>query len=739
MVKVSKSVFRALWIISACILVSGAGLFLYVYHLRASLHAELISYLDEMAQQGVRILNTQIKGDVSSLQSAATAISTYKTLDNKPWTELLTEETRQNEFKRMAFILPNGVAYLSDGFLINLAHRDYFRQGLEGKSAISDPLTDTVDQGTAIILSVPVLAADGQVRGVLIAAHPTDMYGKLIASDSFQGKGYSLIVKANGDKVATSQFAQADRSVSNIFQSARNRNLDIEGTMRKDMQEGRSGTLRFYRQGEGWLYISYVPVGINDWYFLSVVPEQVATQKTKNLLYLSLILCATGFIVFVFLLFYIYRQSNRNHATLYQAAYIDPILQRPNWVKIQQEMADLLTQSQDPYAFVVFDINKFKVVNDRLGYNQSNDLLRHIASVLQEDVKEDELFCRVQADVFALLLRIQTPEQLKNRLELINEKIVNFHPATQGRLQLILSFGVCPVTNKDLSPADLFLRAVLARGTVKGHYNDIVGFYDDNLRSRLLQEQTIENDMEDALFNREFTLLLSPILTMEAIPAAAKEYTVWTPKDKPAIDTDFFLSVFTKNGFISRLDTYMAEEACRVLQDWKTQQQATVPIALNVSAASLRSPYFSSVLLQLARQYEIPTSNLILQLSPRTDPADIPLLKQLAERLHKEGFRLALNHFGRGTISLDLIQTLPLDMVIMEGEFIRDLEHNAKIPPILQAFVDMAQKLQLHLVFDGVETEKQLNLLRQLGPAWWTGPLAGKAVPAQQFFSEKSE
>ena len=401
MKKFSRSIFSTLWILIACALVSGAGLFLYVHHLRASLHAELVAYLDEVANQGVRILNTQIKGDVSSLQSAAAAISTYKNLENKPWAELLAEETKQNEFKRMAFILPDGVAYLSDGFLINLAHRDYFQRSMLGQNVISDPLRDTVDQGKAIILSVPVIGQDNAVRGVLIAAHPTDMYGDLIASDSFQGKGYSLIVKSNGDKVAVSAASRTDHAATNIFKSTWNKQLDLDGSMRKAMQEGKSGTVRFYRPGEGWLYVSYVPVGINDWYFLSVVPEQIATQKTKNLLYLSLILCGTGFLVFIFLLLYIYRQSKRNHNTLYQAAYVDPVLQRPNWAKIRQDIADLLTQTQEAYTFVVFDINKFKVLNDRWGYTRANELLKYISSVLEEDLQEGELFCRVQADVFA--------------------------------------------------------------------------------------------------------------------------------------------------------------------------------------------------------------------------------------------------------------------------------------------------------------------------------------------------
>lgn len=738
--KISKSVFRALWIFTLCVLVLAAGTFLYLHHLRAALNAELTAYLDEVARRGVGILNSQINGDISSLQSAAAAISTYKNLDNKPWTDLLSEETKHNAFKRMAFVLPNGVAYLSDGFLIDLSHRDYFHKALEGEASVSGPLTDAVDQGTAIILSVPVFAKDDGVRGVLIAAHPTDMYGGLIATDSFNGEGYSLIVKANGDKVAISPSSHTDHNASNIFQSPINENLDTGGKMRRDMQEGRSGITRFFRSGEGWLYVSYVPVGINDWYFLSVVPERVAAQKTKNLLWLSLILAGTVFLVFGALLIYIYRQSRRNYAVLYRAAYIDPVLHRPNWAKVHEEMNDLLTHTQDyAYAFVAFDINKFKVINDALGYAKANELLQYISSVLADELHDGELFCRRQADLFVLLLHMPSEEQLRNRLELINEKIVNFHPASKDRFQLILSFGVCPVTGSTLTADELLLRAVLARDTVKGNYHDIIAFYDENLRSRLAQEQTIENDMENALAKKEFSLRLATVRNMDKTPVLAEGCPVWNPPDKPSVEPELFLSVFTKNGFIARLDTYMAEEACLILKQWRDKKLPQVPIALNVSAASLRSPYFSSVLLQLTRQYDVSPAMLVLQITPLTALADLPLLRQLAERLHGEGFKLALNHFGRGTVSLDLIQNLPIDIIQMEADLIQDLGRNVKTNPVLNAFIQMANALRLHLIFDGVENGRQLELLRELGAHWWAGPYAGTPQEPDKLFANNTQ
>ncbi len=127
--KTSRPVFRFLCILSVCVAILGAGLGLYIYYLRAALRAELMVYLDEVAQRGVKILNTQIDGDMKSLQSAAAAIAVHPhDIEDRTWTDLLQEETKQNECKRTAFIEPSGVAHVSDGFLLDLSHRDYFQR-----------------------------------------------------------------------------------------------------------------------------------------------------------------------------------------------------------------------------------------------------------------------------------------------------------------------------------------------------------------------------------------------------------------------------------------------------------------------------------------------------------------------------------------------------------------------------------------------------------------------------------
>lgn len=730
--KTSRPVFRFLCILSVCVAILGAGLGLYIYYLRAALRAELMVYLDEVAQRGVKILNTQIDGDMKSLQSAAAAIAVHPhDIEDRTWTDLLQEETKQNEFKRTAFIEPSGVAHVSDGFLLDLSHRDYFQQSLAGQTAISDPLTDAVDQGKAIILSVPVRTPQGKTLGVLIAAHPTELYGKLIASDSFGGQGYSLVMKSNGDKVAFSSAARTNPAQENIFTTPGNEDFNNNKKVHADLQAGRSGAVRFFRPGEGWLYVSYQPVGMNDWYLLSVVPEKVAAQKTHNLLALSLILCLTGLLVFVSLLLFIYRQNRRAHQILYRASYLDPITHRPNWAQVQKEIGSLLENSQDGlHAFVVFEIKKFQMIMDEQGPQRAHHLLRHIAQVVAENLQPGELASRVREGQFQLLLRYEDLGELKNRLELLNEKISVSMPAEAGTFQLVLSFGVYPIAVA-LPPEDLLLRATLACESLNGSYREIVAFYDEFMRQKISRTQAIENEMEGALLRKEFALLFKPVCRADGRIVAAQGRVRWRGQDQRLREEDLFTSVFTQNGFITRLDAYMAEEACRLLQQTPTD----LPLLLNVSVLSLQDPRFAALLQKWSRQYQVAPQQLILQINPGPmNTTDITALCQNSRAVHQAGFRLALNHFGQNNVSLPLMQKLPLSFARVKSPWPTDGKFQDKTPQIVQGLLELGQRLQVDIIFGAVQHAAQWQTLRALGAQFYDGALAGEVQKPEEFW-----
>ena len=719
----TKKITSLLSLIILCIAIMSMGAGLYIFYLKKTLQEDTTAYLQEVAKRGVKILNTQITGDINSLQSAAATISAYTdgNFEKKEWAPLLQENTHQNSFKRMGFALPSGVAFLSDGFMLNLSHREYFQQALAGKQNVSGRLPDAVDQADAIVLAVPILYQD-RIKGVLFAVQEMEDYAHLIASDSFGGDGYSLIVTKNGDKIAVSDPSKTD-FFKNIFQSPQNIKLDPRGKMANDMKNGRSGIVHFHHPQEGWVYVSYEPTDINDWYLLSVIPEKVAAQKTQAVLWLCGILAVSTILVVGLLLFFIYKQNLRTQEKLYKAAYVDPLTGGYTWARARQEIRLLCTENTFQYAFVIFDINKFKMANEILGYEKANELLRHIGKVLQEEIKPYEEFSRVQADVFQMLLSYTSQEAMKYRLELLNEKIITAAPYNKRQFQFILSFGVFPIQACPQNINDLLVKAALARDTIKGKYNEIVAFYDEFFQQKIEAEQLIESQMEKALAGKEIALKLRPICGFDGKMHAAEAHALWQPDQKDPISEDFFREVLIKNGFISQLDIYMAEEVFAFLHKRKQERKELFPIALSLSIDSLHTPQFFGVIRKLIQKYQISPQYIWLQAAPQKGKIDQAVVKLLADRLHKEKFVLILDKMGKGTTSLELLKILPVDMMKMEEDVVKGIDHNLKAKNIVASLVQMAKRLKLKIIFSGVENQKQLDILQELKADFYTGEM----------------
>ena len=466
-------------------------------------------------------------------------------------------------------------------------------------------------------------------------------------------------------------------------------------------------------------------------YYLNQMPQQ--SEKAKDIFFLFLLLCGGGAAIFFWFLYSLFQQNRRSQQALYQAAYTDPITYGPTWAKAKQDISVLLEQNpQKKFAVVIFDINKFKVLNERLGYLQANEVLRQIGLILRENLQPTEMFCRVQADIFQMLLAYQTPEQLKNRLEMLNEKIINTTPIERNSFQMILSFGVYLINQSPSSINDLLVKAALARDTIKGKYDNIVGFYSEQLQKQLRLEQEIENHMEQAISKENFHLTLSPIRHTDSSLYGAEVSLCWALPQYGEIPEKTFRKVFTKNGFIYRLDLYVVEKVCQFQRSRIHEKKDLFPIFINLSSDSLQTPQFSSVLARLVKKYQLDSSALVLQADPQNEISQPAIIQAMAHRLHEEGFSLSLDQAGKGYSSLELLKILPLQMLKIEEEAVIDLEKNERARRLADSLIYMAKQLKVKIIFSGVSSKKQWNILKNLGADFLMGPINGTKVSLQE-------
>ncbi len=240
--------------------------------------------------------------------------------------------------------------------------------------------------------------------------------------------------------------------------------------------------------------------------------------------------------------------------------------------------------------------------------------------------------------------------------------------------------------------------------------------------------------MRSALINKEFIVYLQPKIDLSTRQISGAEALVrWLPPDENLIPPKDFIPLFEKNGFVVELDFYVYEEVFKVLRKWLDEKRCLVPISLNVSRIHLRDYNFVPRLTSLINKYNLPTDLIELEITESTFFENINQLLKVISELKHYGFTFSIDDFGSGYSSLNILKDLPIDVLKLDkGFFPRDnISKKEKI--IVSTIVDMAKKLDIRVISEGIETIEQCDFLTNIGCDMVQGYLFAKPMPISEF------
>ena len=255
-------------------------------------------------------------------------------------------------------------------------------------------------------------------------------------------------------------------------------------------------------------------------------------------------------------------------------------------------------------------------------------------------------------------------------------------------------------------------RAFVAAHDKTYKYVEYIHFYNDLEHKQIMLEQEIENEMEKALEERQFHIVVQPKYDPVSEKIVGGESLVrWQHPKKGMISPGVFVPVFEKNGFITQLDYYVWEETCKLLKKLKTDSVKTVPISINVSRAHFYGNELKQRLVNLIEKYDLKTRDIELEITESICGDASDAIYEVIREMQNLGFKIAMDDFGSGYSSLNMLKEMPLDIIKMDLKFLDgDQEKGRKI---LKALIDMAYTLELKVVVEGVETISQIEFLRQ--------------------------
>ncbi|MDD5863682.1 MAG: EAL domain-containing protein [Firmicutes bacterium] len=391
---------------------------------------------------------------------------------------------------------------------------------------------------------------------------------------------------------------------------------------------------------------------------------------------------------------------------------------------------ELLRENPDTeYTIVCSNVENFKLYNDTFGVQAGDLLLQDIAASLRKRVGKHGIYGRFNADRFVSLQ--ERGWELVDRAVLMEEERQRSQSKSRNAS---LKWGIYEIQDRSIPVEQMCDRAMLAADSIKGFYNRRFAVYDDKLRSKLLREQAITDAMEDALEQGQFVVYLQPKYCLDDGSLAGAEALVrWIHPQWGLMPPGEFIPLFENNGFITRLDRYVWEQACKLLRRWKTMGYPLFEVSVNVSRADIYQADLVDVLQEIVQKYGVDPALLHLEITESAYTENPSQIISTVDQLRSLGFIVEMDDFGSGYSSLNMLSQLKLDVLKLDMKFIQSEMSKPPERGILRFIVELARPMDLAVVAEGVETWEQMDRLRKIGCDYGQGYYFAKPMPSSDF------
>lgn len=395
--------------------------------------------------------------------------------------------------------------------------------------------------------------------------------------------------------------------------------------------------------------------------------------------------------------------------------------------RFRRNVNNLLYSSSMGIGFIQFDIRKFKIVNDLYGEKFGDEILDFIIQQLAQICDKEQFFINLRSDVFMVVTEFDEEQELIDFIHCLDKRISRFKD-----VKLQLSYGVYTVEDRKMELRQMEDRAAMARKAVKNNVVSNILFYKEQFKELLYNRKFIEENMQAAITERQFLMYLQPKYSIAKNEIIGAEALIrWNHPERGMIFPNQFIPIIEENGFVKNVDYYIWSEACRFIRRCEDLGISSCPVSVNVSRIHLRDDDCIEVLSELIKNNGITKSLLELEI---TETADDHQVSMKAMQLKEEGFSLLMDDFGSGYSSLNVLLETPFDIIKLDKKFMENMMVSGKGRLILEQVVSMADKLELGLLAEGVETKDQIDLLQRIGCDQVQGFYFAKPMPEEEFF-----
>ncbi len=437
-------------------------------------------------------------------------------------------------------------------------------------------------------------------------------------------------------------------------------------------------------------------------------------------------------------------ESEKNRQKVKRLEFHDSLTGLPNRTLLLDRLESATMRAQrnkSMLALLMVDIDNLKLINETLGHNNGDKVISSVANRLRKKIRITDTLSRSGGDEFNLIIEnIQQLEDVGLMAEKFARAIEHDMTIMDQEIHIKASIGISiyPQDGEDISSLLSNADAALYRAKDKG--GNTYEFYSPDLGKKARRRLELENNLRYALDNDELVVYYQPKVDLITDEAYGMEALVrWNHPQQGIIPPDEFIPIAEEAGLIIQLGQQVIEKACHQFKCWQNENIPVTNISINVSARQFKEQDLVSILQKTLHKNQLDASHIELELTESTLLKNEQQAEAILNQLHNMGVKISIDDFGTGYASLSYLKRLPIDIIKIDKSFTDGILHDPDDIAIVNAIFGLAKGFEIKLVAEGIETQGQLDKIKELGVDYGQGYFWSPPLPADQYaeFLEK--
>lgn len=419
-------------------------------------------------------------------------------------------------------------------------------------------------------------------------------------------------------------------------------------------------------------------------------------------------------------------------------AHYDNLTGLPNRLLFKERLHQAILQAkrnQTSVGIILLDLDSFKIVNDTLGHDAGDALLKVVSNRLSEVIRQTDTIARLGGDEFAFVLNNLTKHEditivANNIVQIIRKPIT----INTNELYVTASMGITTYPQDGTEIDELIKRTDNAMYHAKDKGKDTYRFFSEEMDKFAVNRLGLETRLRRAIKNKEFALFYQPRVNLETnIITSAEALIRWHDPEFGLISPLDFIPLAEETGLIIPIGEWVIEQACEHLSKWINIDKHDIKISVNVSARQFMDFHLGDKIDSVIQKTGIQTKYLELEITESTIVKNIDFTKKMLHNITERGISVAIDDFGTGYSSMSFLKKLPFDVLKIDREFVKDINSDSDDEAITKAIIAMSRGLRLSTVAEGVETKAHYSFLKKEGCTEAQGYYISRPLPVNEF------